>query len=100
MDGGKPSWSRHIVFLSKTSLKGLRNSESERRRSSVSLSLCLSVPLSFLSCVGCVHQSDMPSVAMNAPAGLSATGAKEKDLPKRMPQASTCVAFGDFHLQA
>jgi tetratricopeptide (TPR) repeat protein len=24
----------------------------------------------------------------------------DKDLPKRLPQASTCTAFGDFHLQA
>jgi tetratricopeptide (TPR) repeat protein len=51
--------------------------------------------------VGCVHDQDLPVTAQVNPAAMvNADKVKEKDLPRRLPSASTCLAFGDFHLKA
>lgn len=54
------------------------------------LTLCLFLGL------GCYPQATLPLAPNNAPPGAAQSVTAEKDLPKRKPQASTCVAFGDL----
>lgn len=55
-------------------------------------------PCLFLG-LGCVPQASMPLVSNNTPPGAVPGVTADKDLPKRKPQASTCVAFGDLELK-
>ncbi len=55
-------------------------------------------PCLFLG-LGCVPQAGVPLVSNNTPPGAVPGVTADKDLPKRKPQASTCVAFGDLELK-
>jgi tetratricopeptide (TPR) repeat protein len=65
------------------------------------------VPL-FVSVVGCVTQGTVPPAPTAPPAPTTAGNVmvpakdvvKEQDQPKRRPQSSTCVAFGNLELEA
>jgi tetratricopeptide (TPR) repeat protein len=48
---------------------------------------------------GCVPQSTLPVVSNQASPPVKSAD-NDKDLPRRQPQASTCVAFGDFNARA
>lgn len=50
--------------------------------------------------VGCLPSLGLPAGPGNSPPAASKDVTAEKDLPKRTPQASTCVAFGDLQLKA
>src|SRR5947208_4418368 len=43
---------------------------------------------------GCLNHQVLPVTSL--PEATAANVHKERDLPKRKPQASTCVAFGNF----
>src|SRR5262249_31583977 len=47
--------------------------------------------------LGCAHETDVSKSTSNLPVGAMA---KEDNLPKRTPQASTCVAMGNMRAQA
>ena len=55
-------------------------------------------PCLFLG-LGCVPQTSLPLAPNNIPPGAVKDVTADKDLPKRKPQASTCVAFGDLELK-
>jgi tetratricopeptide (TPR) repeat protein len=50
--------------------------------------------------LGCFPQSTVPLVANNSALPADKEIVTDKDLPKRQPKASTCVALGNFQLQA
>jgi tetratricopeptide (TPR) repeat protein len=50
--------------------------------------------------IGCFPQASVPLVPANSPPKPVKEVVKEKDQPKRPPEASTCVAFGNLELEA
>ncbi len=55
-------------------------------------------PCLFLG-LGCYPQASLPLAPSNSPLAAAKDITADKDLPKRKPQASTCVAFGDLEFK-
>jgi tetratricopeptide (TPR) repeat protein len=76
----------------------------KRARCGLAARLAASLTLSF-STAGCVPWASVPTTSTSTPMPALAPPVVEKDvkddkdLPRRDPQASTCVALGDLHLR-